>query len=76
MSTCDHCTFAEWDRTKNGRLHPSKSGRCKRLEAHPLDLRLPAAFNWSRDSAPSPSGGWIERGKHHRTPCAFKAVKI
>lgn len=27
-SPCIGCRFAEWDRTKNGALHPNKSGRC------------------------------------------------
>ena len=69
--TCDDCAFAEWKRTANGRLHPDKSGWCARLELHPLDLRLPAAFYWI--NAPSPSGGHIGRGAELPRPCAFKA---
>ena len=71
---CDDCDFADWDRTSNGRLHPKKGGRCKRLEAHPLDLRLPTVFYWSYGSAPRPFGGFIERGRDHEEKCVFKSV--
>lgn len=69
---CDDCRFAEWKRTSNGRLHPDKSGRCKRLEQHPLDLRLPSAFWWMSNHLPSPNGGWIERGRDLPEKCIFK----
>ena len=74
--TCDDCKFAEWKRTAAGRLHPDGSGQCKRLEAHPLDMRLPSAFHWgfASDTPPKPNGGYIERKHHHKKPCAFKAV--
>lgn len=81
MSICDDCIFAEWDRTSDGRLHPSKKGRCTRLDKHPLDLRLPAAFHWSLwvGSRPKPMGGDIRGGEvragqphHAHTCCAFK----
>lgn len=68
--TCDYCKLADWKRTSNGRLHPGKSGRCTRLDRHPIDTRLPAAFYWL--TPPVPSGGYIERGKPHRAPCIFK----
>ncbi len=73
---CDDCDFAEWDRTKAGRLHPQKGGVCKRLERHPLDLRIPAAFYWGTAhlSAPNPSGGYIERGHGLHAVCVFKSV--
>jgi hypothetical protein len=68
---CDDCAFAQWERTSTGRLHPGKSGRCTRLEKHPLDLRIPEAFYWF--SAPSsPSGGWIRRGNELKQKCVFK----
>ena len=28
MSICERCAYAEWQRTSNGRLHPSKKGVC------------------------------------------------
>ena len=56
-----------------GRLHPKKQGRCRRLEKHPLDLRLPEAFWWGWGSRPpEPNGGAIERDQGpHKTPCPF-----
>lgn len=72
--TCDNCTYAEWTRTKAGRLHPDKSGRCKWLVERGLDLRLPVAFYWPGWSLgePRPAGGFITRGKPHQKPCIFK----
>jgi len=70
--TCDNCVFARWRRTAAGRLHPDRSGMCKRLEAFPLDLRLPAAFGWGSYGQPDPYGGYIERGYVHVDGCAFK----
>lgn len=73
--TCDNCTFAEWKRTKTGRLHPDKSGRCKWMAERGLDLRLPVAFYWlgyDGGRHPLPTGGRIERGKRHKAPCIFK----
>ena len=71
---CDDCAFAKWQRTANGRLHPSKQGRCTRLDMFPLDMRLPSAFYWLgwQMQAPMPSGGFIERGKELREKCIFK----
>lgn len=71
MSTCDYCEFAVWDTTKTGALHPQKRGLCSRLKRHPTDLRLPYAFCWVGPT-PTPSGGMIQRGKEHVTPCVFK----
>lgn len=68
--TCDNCTLADWRRTSNGRLHPNKSGRCKWLTERGIDTRLPTAFYWL--TSPTPSGGYIERGKPHKSPCIFK----
>jgi hypothetical protein len=70
--TCDDCVFANWARTANGRLHPSKQGRCTRLDRFPVDLRLPAAFRWSGFGPPNPNGGYIWRGELHKNYCAFK----
>lgn len=71
MGTCDNCIYAEWERTKAGRLHPNGHGLCTYLMAHPLDVRLPAAFSWFNMSPPDPNGGWIKR-KTFDKPCVFK----
>lgn len=65
MSTCDGCKFADWKKTSNGRLHPSKEGKCSRLIAYPPDLRLPVAFTWFGGQA-AITGGNITRGEEHR----------
>lgn len=70
---CDDCKYAEWKLTASGRKHPSKSGKCTRLQVHPLDLRLPAAFYWL--SATTPNGGHITRGEELPTKCIFMARK-
>ena len=72
MKQCETCSFAAWKLTTNGRLHPSKDGRCHRLDVYPLDVRLPAAFYWM-GNAPQPSGGYIKRGEPDVTKCQFKA---
>ena len=68
MKTCDDCKYANWKRTKNGRLHPNKSGRC----TYPWECpKLPAAFDWLADGAPTPWGGHIERGEEHKKHCPY-----
>jgi hypothetical protein len=62
---CDGCKFADWKRTKNGRLHPGKQGRCTFEWVPPP---LPAAFYYFhgiKGSFPKPNGGWIERGANY-----------
>ena len=60
---CTKCTFAEWKRTPNGRLHPSGDGRCA-WEGY-KNWKIPAAFYFPgqrdiRVVAP-PCGGVINR---------------
>ena len=73
VSSCDNCDFADWDRTKAGRLHPNKVGRCKRLDVHPLNLKIPRAFYWLGGEA-TPLGGFILRGENYEEPCQLKSV--
>lgn len=69
---CDGCKHAEWQRTKNGRLHPSGDGRCVYLRDHPLDLRIPSSFYWGCwTMTPKPDGGYIERGVELDKYCEF-----
>jgi hypothetical protein len=70
MTNCEGCRFADWKRTKSGALHPDKSGKCTRLDVHPLDQRLPVAFYWL--GSPKPCGGYIERGRVFDRKCEFK----
>lgn len=73
ITICDDCIFADWKRTTNGRLHPDKTGRCKA----PLpEYIVPAAFYWfSRMTAPTPDGGYIERGRGINRACSFKRTE-
>jgi hypothetical protein len=66
---CDKCVHAEWKRTANGRLHPSKEGRCTKAVQIPA---LPQAFHWL-GNAPRPLGGYIERGEELRDHCVYFA---
>lgn len=68
---CLGCRYANWQKTATGRLHPNGQGKCERLRAHPLDLRLPASFYWLSGS-PMPAGGHIERNHPLREKCIFK----
>lgn len=77
---CDKCKWANWNRTKNGRLHPDKGGRCTKEVVIP---ELPLAFHYL-GSYPVPrvncgphkpswlySGGFIYRGKKHNNICVY-----
>lgn len=50
-TTCDGCRHADWKRTANGRLHPDKQGKCRRLDESPLDLRLADGSSAERRTA-------------------------
>jgi hypothetical protein len=63
---CDQCAFAVWKRTSNGRLHPSKQGRCGFVWTPPP---LPKAFYFYGTGEPRPSGGSIERGENRTNDC-------
>lgn len=68
MPDCTTCAYAEWDRTKAGRLHPSGDGRCT-WDGWKKWV-LPKAFyyvtyGWMK-VAPEPSGGCINR----KNPCS------
>ena len=64
--SCDICTFAVWKRTANGRLHPSKQGRCGFVWVPPP---LPKAFYFYGTGTCKPSGGSIERGSNSTDGC-------
>lgn len=57
---CLTCKYAEWNRTKAGRIHPSGDGWCR---APIPDFQIPAAFHWRGDHLGYKpySGGQIER---------------
>lgn len=53
---CLYCRFARWQRTKNGRLHPSKEGRCT-FEAK-IIIPKSAELPWGKSTI---CGGFINR---------------
>jgi len=65
--TCMTCRFAEWKKTTNGRLHPSKDGRCTWPQP---DFAIPVAFQfpYHRDSLLL-SGGYITREERFMKEC-------
>ena len=68
MKNCMGCKYAEWNKTKSGRLHPNGEGRCKvEIKIPPL----PESMHWSGWGAPYPSGGHIERKKELKTDCVY-----
>jgi len=72
MNICDWCKYAEWKKTKNGRLHPDKSGKCT-FEIKPEVL--PASFYYINKG--SLCGGQIERGKKLNSHClTFDGSKL
>jgi hypothetical protein len=59
-NSCNNCKYADWEKTKNGSLHPNKQGKCKFVWTPPP---LPKAYSFPGfNGYPSPSGGWIDRG--------------
>lgn len=73
MKTCDDCAYAQWRRTKAGRLHPNKDGKCKYPWASPaLPNSAPALMH--RDKSP-PEGWYIWRGHEFQDRCPYWARK-
>lgn len=54
--TCKDCKFADWDRTKAGRMHPSGLGRCTYTWVAPP---LPKVMYFT--TKPHPVGGLLDR---------------
>ena len=72
MKDCTQCRFADWKRTKAGKLHPSGDGRCKFQYSVP---ELPASMFWF-PGKPEPKGGQISRKRQlHRDCAAFLPSK-
>jgi hypothetical protein len=68
MLSCLGCQYAEWQKTKTGKLHPSGDGKCKFEYKLP---QLPAAFYFIGISYPSPCGGYINRKKQNKNHCPY-----
>lgn len=61
MKTCSTCQFAEWHRTKVGRLHPDGDGRCTWIAP---EFKIPKAMYWMGST--KPMGGYIDRNNPER----------
>lgn len=64
MKKCDECKYANWKRTKAGKLHPDKAGKCEFLVK---PAAVPSAFYYIID--PILHGGFIYRGEELKRNC-------
>jgi hypothetical protein len=70
MAGCVGCRWAEWDRTKTGRLSPRGDGRCLYPVVLPV---LPLSRSWLSGRSPTPLGGWIVRQPGHGDGCPCRS---
>lgn len=72
MKNCINCKYSIWDKTKDGKLHPSGNGRCT---FHIKMPQLPVSMYWI-GGEPSPYGGSISREEEFKKDCAcFVMIK-
>ena len=70
MKNCNDCIYAEWKRTKAGRLHPSGDGRC----TYPIKIpKLPPCYYFLH--YPNPLGGYINRRTELKEHCTYYQQK-
>lgn len=66
MKNCLRCVYAEWEKTKSNKLHPSGEGLCK----FPYKVKpLPSSMYFITE--PHPSGGYINRKKELKENCIY-----
>jgi len=69
LKTCMGCGYAEWKKTKTGRLHPSGEGKCTYKYNAPA---LPNSMHFMGNrQPPEPMGGWIDRKHVYETHCPY-----
>jgi hypothetical protein len=69
MKSCLGCRFADWQRTRTGRLHPSGDGQCTfvvKVPALPLSMRW--GGSWGRNDLDA-TGGAISRKHSFQSHC-------
>jgi hypothetical protein len=66
MKSCVGCVFANWDKTKTGRLHPSGKGACEFEYKMPP---LPQSMYWFGISEPLVV--YIERNRELKDHCVY-----
>jgi len=62
---CITCVYASWEKTKNGRLSPTGSGRC--LWDRPCVI--PASMYFFGKAELKPMGGYINRHEKLKESC-------
>jgi hypothetical protein len=67
MKKCLGCSYAEWDKTKANKLHPSGNGKCK----YPYKIPQPPAAFYFLSGLPVPCGGFINRNQEHKDHCPY-----
>jgi len=71
MKNCTKCKYANWERTKNGSLHPNGKGKCEYKYKIP---KLPASMHWCL-SRLKIAGGYINRREELKEHCLFYEAK-
>ena len=68
MRICLDCKFANWNRTSNGRLHPSGEGRCSWKKVVAFAASVPEYKKDAADRVLNSKGTWqIHRGEGDKT---------
>ena len=67
MKTCNGCKYAEWHKTKGGRLHPSGDGRC----TFPWKMPPLPACKYFIGGVMAPVGGSINRKEEFKDHCTY-----
>jgi len=63
VTICLDCKFADWNRTANGRLHPSGDGRCSWKKSVAFAASVPDYQKDAADRVLNSKGTWqIRRG--------------
>ncbi len=77
MKSCDNCKYADWKRTRNGRLHPSKEGRCTfKYKIRPMPNAMwIVVFHGSPSNDTVVTGERIYRGGEYQRHCPTYAPK-
>lgn len=70
MKNCKDCKYAEWKRTKLGRLHPSGDGECGYKLKWKM-LSIPASMFWPGNMSHKPCGGYINRREDLKEHCVY-----
>lgn len=75
MNKCLTCRFADWNKTKTGKLHPDGLGRCT---VKIPELVIPKVYYWIGfgHGQPRPCGGGIDRREKDDRDCPTYKKKV